>query len=111
MFNPRVVAVQGVGFPPLFVGLQGLADYPKITGVLKPEAISVQGIGFTPLHVSLHGFVTADSAVIATRRPRSVRFERFREDQSVSLATLQAEDTLVTDFVVALVTQGFLDGN
>jgi hypothetical protein len=79
--------------------------------MLNARAIAVQGIGFSPLHVSLHGFVVGGATGGTQRRPRSVRFERFREEQPVSLATLQAEDRLVTDFVVALVTQGFLDGN
>lgn len=78
--------------------------------MLDPRAVAVQGIGFTPPFVALQGFVVPE--VVSARRPRThgVRFEPYRPVEMVSLAQLRAEDELVTDLLIALVTKGFFDG-
>jgi hypothetical protein len=78
--------------------------------MLDPRAVALQGIGFTPPFVALQGFVIAEE--VAARRPRrhSVRFEPYRPTEQVSLAQLRADDELVTDLLIALVTKGFFNG-
>lgn len=77
--------------------------------MLSSRAIAVQGIGFTPRHVALQGFVVGTVGGGRRPRQRSVRFEPYRPDR-IELAQLHAEDELVTDLLIALVTKGFFDG-
>ena len=78
--------------------------------MLNPRAVAVQGIGFAPAFVALQGFVVPE--VVSARRPKrhGVRFEPYRPTEQISLAQLHAEDELVTDLLIALVTKGFFNG-
>lgn len=81
--TPRAVAVQGIGYSPQLVALQGLIEVPEL-----PDVSGVAGGGF--------------------RRRKDTR---DWAERTYTLAKLHKQDQEVTELLVALVTKGFFNGN
>lgn len=81
--NPRAVALQGVGFSPRLMALQGfvVADAPP------PAFIDFGPGGWAP-------------------KSKRVR----QEPEAYNLTRLHAEDREIVELLMVLVTKGFMDG-
>lgn len=80
MLDPRAIALQGIGFTPSFVALQGFVEV-SVSG--RTRSRRHKGVRFEPY------------------RP---------DTPTYNLAQLHKEDELVTDLLIALVTKEFFNG-
>lgn len=80
MLDPRAIALQGIGFTPSLVALQGFVE-AAVSG--KVGGRRHKGVRFEPY------------------KP---------DTPSYNLAQLHQDDELVTDLLIALVTKGFFNG-
>lgn len=85
MSSSRALALQGVGFGPLSLALQG-ALVPVAGHNLNTRAIAIQGIGFGPRVVALQGFwpptdeVPDEGPIYLPRKRKAKRHDEDDDD-------------------------------
>jgi len=80
MLDPRAIALQGIGFSPVLVALQGLLDVEPVS---TRGSRRHKGVRFEPYKPDVPAY---------------------------NLAQLHQEDELVTDLLIALITKEFFNG-
>lgn len=96
--NPRLVAIQGIGFTPVQIAVQGLLDYIASGKSLYQD---------TDQGVAGKNKPTKDYTAENLRRLQEARDRKASE--VYNLTRLQQDDQDATEFIMALLTKGLLN--
>lgn len=94
--TPRLVAIQGIGFTPIQIAVQGLLEYysSQLNNGWAAETVQGKAGTYVPEEVDMKGYQ-----------------ERIlRERKAYNLTRLHQDDQAAVEFIMALVQMEFLDG-
>lgn len=87
--NPRLVAIQGIGFSPIQIAVQGLLEYIQSGKSLYQDT---------------------DQGVAGKNKPERNYYVEWLNREHERKLRLQRDDALATEFVMMLVQMELLDG-
>ena len=87
--NPRLIAIQGIGFSPIQVAVQGLIAYIQSGKSLYQDT---------------------DQGVAGKNKPERNHYADWLNREYERKSRIQRDDALATEFIMALVQMELLDG-
>jgi hypothetical protein len=96
--SPRLVAIQGIGFTPVQIAVQGLLDYIASGKHLHQDTDQGKA-GKNP----------PDKDYLSENLKRAQEARDRKGQEEYNLTRLQQDDQDATEFIMALLTKGILD--